>query len=184
MEISLFKLFITFFKIGAFTFGGGYAMLPIIERELVVKYKILTPEAFYDTLVVCQSLPGAIAVNFAVFLGIKFRGIKGAMATLLGVILPSFIIILIIAYFFFAYVDHPVLQAMFSGIRLSVVALMFLAGYKLLKQNLVWPKIFLIIVTFTMLVFMMLHPFFVIVFAALYGLLTTTLQGKVNHHVA
>ncbi len=181
MKISLLKLFLIYLKVGAFTFGGGYAMIPIFERELVTRYKLIKPEEFYDTLVICQSLPGAIAVNFAVFTGLKLRGIRGAATTLLGVILPSFIFILIIAIFLFQYVEHPMVAAFFKGVRLSVVALIFLAGYKLLKKNRNWFGVFMMTITFAMVAFLDIHPFIVIVFTGFFGYLVFTVKA-VTHH--
>ena len=97
---KLIELFISIFKIGAFTFGGGYAMIPLIEEEVVNNKGWLSKEEFVDILIVAQSLPGALAVNTSIFLGYKISGILGAITTLIAVILPSFFIILIIAIFF------------------------------------------------------------------------------------
>ena len=91
---KIWQMFISFFKIGAFTFGGGYAMIPIIEEEVVNKRKWITKEEFMDILVVSQSFPGAMAVNCSTFVGYKIGGIIGGIMGLLGVVLPSFIIIL------------------------------------------------------------------------------------------
>ena len=93
------RLFITFFKIGAFTFGGGWAMISIIEKEIVDKNHWIEREDFLDLLAVAQSLPGILAVNISVAVGDKLRGIKGSLAAALGTILPSFMIILCIAIF-------------------------------------------------------------------------------------
>lgn len=122
---SLFRLFATFFKIGAFTFGGGWAMISIIEREIVDKYHWLEREAFLDQLAVAQSLPGILAVNIAVAVGDKLRGRAGAVSAALGTILPSFLIILLIAIFLTpdSINNNPVLTKIFKGIRPAVVAL-------------------------------------------------------------
>ncbi len=176
MSMSVWKLFLIFLKVGAFTFGGGYAMIPIFERELVHKYKLIKPEEFYDALVICQSLPGAIAVNFSVFTGLKLKGLKGAVGALLGVVMPSFVFILIIAIFLFQYIDNCFVEAFFSGVRLSVVALMFLAGYKLLKQNHNMFGAFMMLITFSMIVAFNVHPFLIILFAGTFGFLVYTLR--------
>lgn len=119
------KLFITFFKIGAFTFGGGWAMLSIIEKEIVDRNHWIKREDFLDLLAVSQSLPGVLAVNISVAVGDKLRGLKGSIAASLGTILPSFLIILAIAIFLTpeAIKNNETLSAIFKGIRPAVVAL-------------------------------------------------------------
>lgn len=121
----LTNLFFTFFKIGAFTFGGGWAMISIIEREIVDKHGWLDKEAFLDLLAVAQSLPGILAVNIAVAIGDRLRGFKGSLVSALGTILPSFTMILLIAIFLTPDMikNNPTLSAIFSGIRPAVVAL-------------------------------------------------------------
>lgn len=125
MNGLLTKLFYTFFKIGAFTFGGGWAMISIIEREIVDKHKWLEREAFLDLLAVAQSLPGILAVNIAVAIGDRLRGFKGSTVAALGTILPSFVMILLIAIFLTPDMikNNATLSAIFSGIRPAVVAL-------------------------------------------------------------
>ena len=125
MRGVLFNLFFTFFKIGTFTFGGGWAMISIIEREIVDKHKWLERESFLDLLAVAQSLPGILAVNIAVAIGDKLKGGKGSLVAALGTILPSFCMILIIAIFLTPDLikNNEVLSAIFKGIRPAVVAL-------------------------------------------------------------
>lgn len=122
---SLWALFITFFKIGAFTFGGGWAMISIIEREIVTNHRWIDKEEFLNLLAVAQSLPGLLAVNIAVAVGDKIRGDKGSYLCAAGAILPSFLIILAIAIFLTpeAITGNPTLSAIFKGIRPAVVAL-------------------------------------------------------------
>lgn len=119
------NLFLTFAKIGAFTFGGGWAMISIIEREVVTKHHWLEKEEFLDLLAVAQSMPGILAVNISVVVGDKLRGLSGAVAAALGTIMPSFLIILAIAIFLTpeAITSNPTLTAIFKGIRPVVVAL-------------------------------------------------------------
>lgn len=119
------NLFLTFAKIGAFTFGGGWAMISIIEREVVSKHRWLEKEEFLDLLAVAQSMPGILAVNISVVVGDKLRGLKGAVAAAFGTILPSFLIILAIAIFLTpeAITSNPTLTSIFKGIRPAVVAL-------------------------------------------------------------
>lgn len=118
-------MFFTFFKIGTFTFGGGWAMISIIEREIVDKHRWLERESFLDLLAVAQSLPGILAVNIAVAIGDKLKGGKGSLVAALGTILPSFCMILIIAIFLTPDLikNNEVLSAIFKGIRPAVVAL-------------------------------------------------------------
>ena len=119
------RLFITFFKIGAFTFGGGWVMIGMIEREIVDRHRWIGREEFLDLLAVAQSLPGILAVNIAVSIGDNLRGVKGSVAAALGVILPSFILILVIAIFLTpeAIMTNATLSSIFKGIRPAVVAL-------------------------------------------------------------
>ncbi|MDE6323057.1 MAG: chromate transporter [Paramuribaculum sp.] len=118
-------LFWTFFKIGAFTFGGGWAMISIIEKEIVDNHRWLDRQEFLDLLAVAQSLPGILAVNIAVAIGDKLRGLKGAVVAALGSILPSFTMILFIAVFLTPDLikNNEILNAVFKGIRPAVVAL-------------------------------------------------------------
>lgn len=119
----LLKLFTTFFKIGLFTFGGGYAMIPLIEREVIEKKRWVEKKDFLDMLVLAQSTPGPIAVNTSVFVGYKTAGTKGAIAATLGTILPSFIVILLLALFFVEVRDNIYVDAAFRAMRPAVVAL-------------------------------------------------------------
>lgn len=124
-KASLARLFATFFKIGAFTFGGGWAMISIIEREIVDKYHWIDRNEFLDLLAVAQSLPGILAVNISVAVGDKLRGLRGSLSAAAGTIAPSFLIILLIAIFLTPdlITNNPVLSAIFKGIRPVVVAL-------------------------------------------------------------
>ncbi|WP_290094028.1 chromate transporter, partial [uncultured Muribaculum sp.] len=119
------KLFWTFLKIGAFTFGGGWAMISIIEREIVDKHRWISKEEFLDLLAVSQSLPGILAVNISVSIGDRLRGLKGSIVAAAGTILPSFLIILAIAVFLTPDIikNNPVVSKIFMGIRPCVVAL-------------------------------------------------------------
>lgn len=123
MKNLYLQLFTTFFKIGGFTFGGGWAMIPLIEREVVDRYKWIKREDFIDELAVAQSLPGVLAVNISVLVGNKLRGLKGSIIAASGTILPSFLIILLIALFFTQIYDNPTVVSIFRGIRPAVVAL-------------------------------------------------------------
>jgi len=117
------ELFLVFFKIGAFTFGGGYAMIPLIRNEVVKKKEWLNDSEFIDMLAIAQSIPGPIALNTALFVGNRRMGFKGSLFSAAGIILPSFIIILLIAILFAQFRDNPLVERIFKGIRPAVVAL-------------------------------------------------------------
>ncbi len=119
------QLWLTFMKIGAFTFGGGWAMISIIEREIVDNHKWIEKDEFLDLLAIAQAMPGILAVNIAVVIGDRLRGVKGSMAAAFGTILPSFVIILAIAIFLTPETikNNEVLTRIFKGIRPAVVAL-------------------------------------------------------------
>jgi chromate transporter len=126
MEVTrLRRLFLTFAKIGAFTFGGGWAMISLIEREVVDKYRWMERTEFLDLLAVAQSMPGILAVNISVVVGDKLRGLKGSLAASAGTIMPCFVIILLIAMFLTPelIMNNATLTAIFKGIRPVVVAL-------------------------------------------------------------
>lgn len=132
--LRLRDLFFSFFKIGAFTFGGGYAMLPIIQKELIENRRCISREEVVDYYAVSQCIPGVIAVNTAGFIGHKLRGKPGLIAAALGVVTPSVIIITIIAAFINNFLEYPVVQNAFYGIRIVVCALILEAILKLWKS--------------------------------------------------
>ncbi|MDI3546352.1 MAG: chromate transporter [Halanaerobiales bacterium] len=129
----IIELFITFFKIGFFTFGGGYAMLPLIQEEMLA-HEWLTIEQFLDIVAVSQMTPGAIAINNATFVGYKIAGIWGILATTFGVISPSLIIIAIVATLMHKFSDHPYVEAAWQGIRPAVVGLIMVAVISLGRE--------------------------------------------------
>ena len=127
-------LFQTFFKIGLVTFGGGYAMIPIIETEVVDKHGWLKKEELLDLIAVAQSCPGVFAINISTFIGYKLRKKNGAVCAALATALPSFFIILLIAMFFHQFEDNKVVAAIFRGIRPAVVALIAVPTFNLAKS--------------------------------------------------
>ncbi|MCI5560790.1 MAG: chromate transporter [Phocaeicola sp.] len=128
------KAFLIFFRIGAFTIGGGYAMIPIIEAEIVNKRGWITKEEFLDLVAIAQSAPGVFAVNISIFIGYKLRKFWGAFWLALGATLPSFLIILTIALFFQQFQDNEVVQRIFKGIRPGVVALIAAPTFNMAKS--------------------------------------------------
>jgi chromate transporter len=133
MNIYL-ELFSIFFKIGAFTIGGGYAMVPLIEDEIVTKRKWIAQEDFVNLLAISQTSPGILAVNISIFIGYKLRGIRGSIVTALGTVMPSFLIILAIALFFSNYKDNVIVERIFKGIRPAVVALIAAPTFSMAKS--------------------------------------------------
>ncbi|EOD00143.1 chromate transporter [Caldisalinibacter kiritimatiensis] len=131
----LFNIFITFFKIGCFTFGGGYAMIPLIQREFVDNKGWVKEEEIVDVFAIAQTVPGAIAINSSSFVGYKIANRKGAIVATLGVVLPSFLIIVSIAMFFIKFQNHPIVDAIFQGVRPAVVALILAAAIKVGKTS-------------------------------------------------
>lgn len=119
----IWQLFISFLKIGAFTFGGGYAMVPLIEREVIVKRGWVKSEEFLELLTLAQSAPGPIALNTAVFVGYRIKGFIGAIASILGIVIPAFVIILAVAIFFADIRGNSTVDAAFKAMRPAVVAL-------------------------------------------------------------
>ena len=120
---ELLDIFWSFLKIGAFTFGGGYAMIPLIQHEVIHRRRWIEERDFIDLLTLAQTAPGPIALNTAVFVGYKRRGYLGALSAIMGVIVPSFVVILIVAIFFASIRDNAYVDAAFKGMRPAVVAL-------------------------------------------------------------
>lgn len=128
------KLFLTFFKIGAFTFGGGYAMIAIMHGELVEKKKWTVDDEFYDVVSIAESTPGPVAINMATFLGYKKAGVLGSIFATLGVVMPSFIIIFLISQIFDKFLSFTPVQYAFKGIQACVGYLILNAGVKMVKK--------------------------------------------------
>ncbi|MCF0164546.1 MAG: chromate transporter [Bacteroidales bacterium] len=129
------RLFTTFAKIGAFTIGGGLAMIAIIREELVLRKKWIDDDEFMDIFAISQSLPGLLAVNISIFLGYRLKGVKGSFVATLGSVLPSFLIILAIAMVFTSFKDNEAVIAIFKGIRPVVVALIAVPTIQLAIKN-------------------------------------------------
>ncbi len=129
--IDILLLFLTFLKVGAFTFGGGYAMIPIIQREVVDKRKWVNNSDILDILAISESTPGPIAVNAATFIGFKVGGFFGSLFATLGLALPSFIIIYIISFFYKTFMEWTLVQAAFKGLSVGVIILLLNAVFKL-----------------------------------------------------
>ena len=128
------SLFFTMLKIGLFTFGGGYAMIALLENEFIEKKKYIDKDEFLDMVAIAESTPGPIAINAATYLGYKQLGFLGALAATVAICIPSFIIIFVISLFFDAFLSFTLVAYAFRGIQVCVIYLIFSAGLKMLKQ--------------------------------------------------
>ena len=165
-------LFTTFFKIGIFTLGGGYAMIPLIEEEVVNRHRWVEKEELLDLIAIAQSCPGVFAINIATFIGYKLQKTRGAICTTVGTALPSFLIILAIAIFFSAFKDNPVVAAMFRGIRPAVVALIAVPTFRMAQQAKIgWSNAWIPIVCALAIWALGVSPIYIIILAALAGYL-------------
>lgn len=145
---ELLKIFLIFFKIGLITFGGGYVMISIIENNIVEKYKWFGQEEFIQTITIAQSLPGPFSITTATFFGYKRAGILGSFSAVFGVVLPSFITILLISVFIHQFKSFKFIQSFLKGIQAGVSVLVFRAGIKLSKNlKITFYNIFLFITT-------------------------------------
>ena len=164
--------FKTFFKIGIFTLGGGYAMIPLIEEEVVNRHKWVAKEDMLDLIAIAQSCPGVFAINIAIFIGYKLRKVRGALATSFGTALPSFLIILAIAVFFSAFKDNPVIAAMFRGIRPAVVALIAVPTFRMAQRAKIgWTNCWIPLVSALAIWALGVSPIYIILVAGLAGYL-------------
>ena len=179
--MKLWELFTAFAKVGVMTFGGGYAMIPILEREIVDKHGWATNEELMDYYAVGQCTPGIIAVNTATFIGHKQGGVPGGIAATLGVVFPSVVIITLIAGILTNFADIPAVKSAFAAIRVCVCVLIFNAVLKLWKKAVV-DKVTLILFlgVFLLSVFFDISPIVFVVFCAAAGILFTRLgvRGK------
>ena len=160
-EASLFRIFMIFAKIGAFTIGGGYAMIPLIQNEMV-RRGWLDEKEFPDLIALSQTAPGILAVNISIFVGYKLRGTKGSVVATLGSIVPSFLIILVIAMAFTGYQDNPVVMRIFKGIRPVVVALIAAPMVRMaMKNNGKWWHWTIMLASLAMTAFLGISPIYI-----------------------
>ena len=167
---GLVEAFKTFFKIGMFTLGGGYAMIPLIEEEVVNRHQWVSKDEMLDLIAIAQSCPGVFAINISIFIGYKLRKTQGAIATALGTALPSFLIILAIAIFFHQFEDNRIIAAMFKGIRPAVVALIAVPTFRLAQRaQLNWFTIWIPVVSALLIWLLGVSPIWVIIAAGIGG---------------
>ena len=176
---NMISLFLIFMKIGLFTFGGGYAMIPLIQRETVNNKKWISDKDILDIVAIAESTPGPIAINAATFIGYRVGGFLGAMAATVGVVLPSFAIIAAISYVLAAFQNVVWIQYAFNGIRAGVLALIVKALWSMYKQS---PKgVFSYLImfgAFAVTAFLPVNVVFVILFCAAVGILQTLITGR------
>lgn len=164
------NLFSTFFKIGLFTLGGGYAMIPLIESEVVEKKKWIDKQMFLDLIAVAQSCPGVFAINMSIFIGYRLKGLRGAILTSLGTSMPSLIIILAVAMFFQNFQDVPWVAACFAGIRPAVVALIAAPTWNMArKARIAWINCWIPIVSALLIWAMGVNPVYIVLAAGIGG---------------
>lgn len=170
-------LFCAFFKIGAFTFGGGYAMIPLIQHEVTVKNKWITDDDVLSIVAISESTPGPIAVNSATFVGYRVCGVLGSIAATLGVVVPSFLIMLCVFFVLDRFQDLKPVQYAFMGIRSCVLALVMkalLSMYKKCEKNWVSYTViaFSVITSVIVTKFIPINTFYIIISSAIFGLIT------------
>lgn len=177
----LWNIFWIFFKIGAFTFGGGLAMLPLIQKEVVDKYQWVSETEILDIFAISQSVPGVIAINSAIFIGKRVMGLKGAIAATLGVVLPAFISIILVITILVGLRGNRVVEKVFTGIRAASAALILLAAVKLGKTAIKSKAGYIIaLVSFGMIVVFGIHAMWAVVFGGMAGLLTYWVNREQN----
>ena len=177
-KVSLWQIFGVFAKIGAFTIGGGYAMIPIIQREMSSRGWI-PDEELPDIVALSQSAPGVMAVNISIFAGYRLRGIKGSIAATLGSILPSFLIILAIAAFFSAFKDNPWVERAFKGIRPVVIALIAVPMINMARKACTtWWKWLLAVLALVLVAFLSVSPIYILAVVLVLGFSVTYWNQK------
>lgn len=178
MSVGLLKLFYTFLKLGLFTIGGGYVMIPLIEREVVDKYRWIEKRDFLDLLAIAQSSPGVLAVNMSIFIGYKLRGVRGSVAAAVGNVLPSVVIILLIALFFSKFREYEVVNNVFMGIRPAVVALIASPVFSVGKSAKIgWTNVWIPILSALLIVAFGVSPIVIIIVAGAGGYVWGRMKG-------
>ena len=176
---TAWQLFSTFFKIGAFTLGGGYAMLSMVEKAVVDQKKWIPSDEFWDMIAIVQSLPGVFAVNTALYVGHKIAGKRGAAAAMLGAIIPSIVIILLLATIFKEYRELPVVERIFKGIRPCVVALILAPSLRMIKSaKITWKTAIIPIATVLLIWWCKVSPVYVILAAIVGSLIYALILNK------
>ncbi|WP_159887797.1 chromate transporter [Paenibacillus puerhi] len=178
------QIFWSFFKIGPVTFGGGYAMIPLIEREVVDHRGWVKNKDIADIFAISESIPGAIAINSASFVGFRIAGIPGALAAMSGVLLPTFLIVIGLCIAFLQVQHHPKIEAAFQGIRATTVALIVYAGIKIGKSAVLDKTTMAIVIgTVVAMLFSHMNPIVIILSGAVLGIGLVQLKGMLGMKV-
>lgn len=172
-DMLTLKLFWSFFKIGAFTFGGGYAMIAMVKDALVDRNKWMGEDEFWESITLAQALPGVFAINMALYTGNKIKGASGSFAAMMGAMLPSLIIIMVIASFFRDLNEYDTVKNVFAGIRPCVAALIIVPGIKMLKKaNITAKTIWIPIATCLLICLFGISPIYLILAAIVAGIIS------------
>lgn len=176
---TLWQVFASFFRIGAFTFGGGLAMIPLIQKEAVEKRGWVTDDDILEIVAIAESTPGPIAINAATFVGYRAAGLSGSACATFGTVLPSFTIILLISFVLRQFQQLPVVQYAFWGIRAGVLAMLFKSLWTMYKKSPKgWPAYVAMGAAFVLTTILDVHILIVIIGCALFGYITATLIGR------
>ena len=176
---KLWQIFLTFFKIGAFTFGGGYAMIPLIQREAVDHRKWVTEDDILDIVAIAESTPGPIAINSATFVGYRAAGVLGSAVATLGVVLPSFVLILALSFVLQKFEDVEEVKWAFWGIQAGVLALLFKALYGMFKKSPKgWAAYVVMGGSFLATAILHINVLYVIIGCAVFGLVTALIAER------
>lgn len=175
----LLQVFWTFFKISPVSFGGGFAMMPLMKDEIVNKKKWLNDDEMIDAFALAQSTPGAVGVNSAAFIGFRIAGFKGAVSATIGIILPTFFIVIALSSLFLFVQDNKVVEAAFKGIRPAVVALIAYAAVLTVRSSLRnKSSIILLIVALALMLFLQIHPIILLVSGILFGIISKKFNDR------
>lgn len=176
-ENEYVELFVAFFKVGFFTIGGGYAMLPMLRKEVVEKYNWATDEEMMDYFAIGQSTPGIIAINTATFIGYKKKGIAGAICSTLGMVTPSWVIIISIAAFYNEFASNAYVESAFTGIRVVVVVLILNAVIKMGKKSIQnWYSVLIFLVSFALVAVVNISAIYIILVSGVLGIVINSIK--------
>ncbi|MBS4194861.1 chromate transporter [Lederbergia citri] len=178
----ILQIFFTFLKIGPITFGGGYAMIPMIEREVVKKRKWLQARDVGDIFAIAGTAPGAIGINSAVFIGYRIAKMRGALSALLGVLIPTFSIVILLSITFIYVKGNPIIEAAFEGIRPAIVALIAFASYKIALTALYdRTTIVTAVLTIGALYYLNIHPALIIIIGLVTGIILVKIKKALGY---